>query len=107
MSKESTIKHTIAKLVPPHMDKSWSFQMVVMNGDAPATHEFVGLFRRDPDVKAASPFLQGHSHNWSMVEFGKRDKEIVLKAAEALAKHFGVSYTEGDFTRAELGLDPA
>lgn len=94
----------IAKLIPPAGDKHWSFQMVVHNEQLPLAGEFVYLMNSEKIIKDASPFLQGHSHNWAMVEFWTRDKDLAMKAAQKFAEHFGVELKEGDFTREELRI---
>lgn len=97
-------KEVVAKFIPPQCGKSWSFQIVFLNNKLPETWEFINLFAED-DVKAAYPFLQGHSGNWAMVEFWVKEEAIARKAAEKFATHFNVEMGEGDFTRAEIGLE--
>lgn len=89
----------IAKLVPPHMDKHWSFQ--VMHRLEEDEHVVKSTIHRH-EVKNAEPFIQGLDRNWIMVEFWTNDKEAVTAAANALAEALGLSYTEGEFTREEI-----
>lgn len=101
------MEDVVVRFVPPQRDKSWSFQMHFNKGTLPASWEFTSMFS-DPDVKPAAPFLQGHSGTWAMVEFwvakNEEGEKIARKAAEKLAKHFKVEMQDGDFTRADLGL---
>jgi hypothetical protein len=92
----------IAKLVPPQMDKHHSFQIVNRNAeDLSIIRQAIQL----PEVKVTQPFIQGCDDSWIMVEFWSRDKSKVKPAADAIAKALNITYTEGDFTRAELGLE--
>ncbi|MBU9199981.1 hypothetical protein KTD31_01010 [Burkholderia multivorans] len=96
------MKTRIAKLVPPHLDKHWSFQMVN------PTEEEVGVIRAAfhvSAVKAANPFLQGCSKDWLMVEFWTDSKDEVDAASAHLFNLVSLPVLEGDFTRAELGLE--
>ncbi|MBI6885757.1 hypothetical protein [Pseudomonas putida] len=93
----------IAKLVPPHMDKHHSFQVVNISKDDRDT--ILSMFRK-PSVEKARPFLQGDSRGWVMVEFWSKDEEAIKAASDALAKSIGIeSYGVGQFTRKELGLE--
>lgn len=91
----------IAKLVPPHMDKHWSFQVVRASNDM--RNACVAEFKH-PEVAKASPFLQGDSGDWFMIEFWRGGKEASETAAKQLAGVVGLALMEGEFTRAELGL---
>lgn len=91
----------IAKLVPPQMDKHWSFQVVRVSKDM--RNACVAEFKH-PDVAKASPFLQGDSGDWLMVEFWHGGKEAAEVAAKQLAGALELVLMEGNFTRAELGL---
>ena len=94
-------KQKIARLVPPQMDKNWSFQMInVTEDDAQNVYHAFAT----PVVQAAHPFLQGNSGGWLMVEFWTRDKVAIDAASQNLADLFGLTLREGDFTRDELGL---
>ncbi|HDR9103321.1 hypothetical protein [Paraburkholderia sp. A3RO-2L] len=96
------MKTRIAKLVPPHMDKHWSFQMVN------PTEEEVSLIRaafHTTAVQAAKPFLQGCTKDWLMVEFWTYSKDEVDAAGAHLFNLVSLPVREGDFTRAELGLE--
>ncbi len=91
----------VAKLVPPHADKHWSFQIA----NRTEAHEVaVKSSMRDAAVAGAKPFIQGLSADWLMVEFWTRDKDAVDAAAKHLAQRCNVSLSEGQFTRADLGL---
>lgn len=91
----------IARLVPPHADKNWSFQAVgVVEDDV---RQIRGAFFTE-SVKAANPFLQGNSGDWVMVEFWTKDKALIDAAARQLFALVGQELREGDFTREELGL---
>jgi hypothetical protein len=99
-TKENSMQ-TISRFVPPLGDKHWSFQM--RSDQLPSSGEFLAAMQT-PVVKAVSPFLQGHSRDWAMVEFWTHDEGAAHAAAEALAKHFDCELRIGNFTRAELGL---
>lgn len=101
-SMNSSKRMPIAKLVPPHADKHWSFQ--VANRE-PAHEQAVRVCMASADVKAAKPFLQGCSVDWLMVEFWTHDIDDVARAANALAESVGLPLQHGNFTRGELGLD--
>lgn len=93
---------SVTRLVPPHMDKNWSFQMV---SDQPLDRgEFI-LAMELPEVADANPFLQGFDSKWVMIEFWTRDEGLIRNAAGRLADHFNVKLLEGQFTRADLGLE--
>lgn len=93
----------VARLVPPHGDKGWSFQVANRLED----HErSVRQCMQSPAVKAANPFLQGCSPDWLMVEFWTKDKNLVDSACEHLSKELGLQCSEGQFTRQDLGLPP-
>jgi len=95
------LPNAVAKLVPPHADKHWSFQIVnrtEAHGDA------VKRSMADADVASARPFIQGMSPTWLMVEFWTRDKALVDAAARQIAQRCGMTYSEGEFTRADVGL---
>lgn len=89
----------IAKLVPPHADKHYSFQVLHRNDD---DKRLVRVAMQHTDVAPASPFLQGCSENWLMVEFWCRDKEVIDKACRQLSATLELPYVEGDFTREEV-----
>lgn len=94
-------KERIAKLVPPHRDKNHSFQVIfIKEGDK---ERILSLFS-DPVVKPTQPFLQGATREWLMVEFWTKDITLIKRATDKLTATLNVSYTEGDFTREELGL---
>lgn len=95
------MKHRFAKLVPAHMDKNLSFQMI--NTQPGDNSKIAHAFSAD-EVRPAQPFLQGCSGGWVMVEFWNPDKEVVQKAAKHLFELFDLPYLEGEFTREELGL---
>jgi hypothetical protein len=98
------LENVVARFVPPQRDKHWSFQIVFNKGELPHSSEFISLFK-DPDVKKVEPFLQGHNGNWAMVEFWTHDEAAARKAAEKFAAKFKVEMKDGDFTRADIGLD--
>lgn len=91
----------VARLVPPHADKNWSFQAVNVAEDDVWTVR--GAFSNKV-VKAANPFLQGNSGGWVMVEFWTKDKAVIDAAAKVLFDSFKLPVIEGDFTREDLGL---
>ena len=92
-----------ARLIPPHMDKHWSFQIVC--DELPPRGDFM-LAMADPAVKQAEPFLQGYNErNWMMIEFWKGGEDAARSAAQHLANRFATSLLEGNFTRKELGLE--
>jgi hypothetical protein len=91
----------VARLVPPHGDKHWSFQIANRSEE----HEFaVKASMRDPAVQAAKPFIQGLSRDWLMVEFWTADRKAVDDAAKQLASRCGVDFEVGELTRQDLGL---
>lgn len=101
MMKDSRKHPVIARLVPPHLDKNWSFQA------HDVTQDDVWRIRcafSDAAVKTARPYLQGNSNNWVMVEFWTKDKAVIDAAAKHLFGLFDLEVREGDFTRADLGL---
>ena len=100
MEKASDLR-PVAKLVPPQGDKSWSFQI---HNRSEAHGDAVLAGMRHEVVARAQPFLQGCTKEWLMVEFWRMDKAVVDAAARHLAQQCGVRYTEGQFTRADLGL---
>ena len=91
----------VARLVPTHADKHWSFQVV--NVTEADVFDVRGAFSNEV-VKKANPFLQGNSGGWVMVEFWKRDKATIDAAAKVLFDLFNLPVVEGDFTRKDLGL---
>lgn len=91
----------VAKLVPPHGDKHWSFQIA---NRAEAHEMAVKSGMGDAAVAGARPFLQGLSADWLMVEFWTMDKDAVDAAAKRLGQLCGVEFSEGEFTRSDLGL---
>jgi hypothetical protein len=95
-------KKMIAKMIPPHMDKHWSFQAV--NVTEEQVKEVRAAFHA-PQVKQAEPFLQGNNGGWLMVEFWTNNPTAVLNAGKYLFDLFELSYAEGQFTRKELGLE--
>lgn len=92
----------LAKLVPPHMDKHHSFQMI---GALPEDIIRVRVALQDPQVKAVRPFLQGESRDWMMVEFWSDDLELIQIAAKHLADCVELDLLHGNFDRSELGLN--
>lgn len=96
------MKNRIAKLVPPHLDKHWSFQMV--NPTEADAGQIRAAFQANV-VKAAHPFLQGCTRDWLMVEFWTDSKEEVDAACAHLSSLVSLPLREGQFTRAELGLE--
>lgn len=93
----------VAKLVPPHMDKSFSFQA---HGLTPEQRHLVLRALFLPEVVKAKPFRQGDSGTWLMIEFWTDNREVIQAAAEALARAIGVhELQEGDFTRKDIGLE--
>lgn len=96
------MKKIIAKVIAPYADKNWSFQLIN------ASEQIVGKVRvafNDPEVKEAEPFLQGNSGGWVMVEFWSRDLSKIVKACNRLGNLLKVEFTQGEFTRKELGLE--
>ena len=96
------MKKIIAKVIAPYADKNWSFQLIN------ASEQIVGKVRvafNDPEVKEAEPFLQGNSGGWVMVEFWTRDLGKIVKACNRLGNLLKVEFTQGQFTRKELGLE--
>lgn len=91
----------VAKLVPPHSDKHWSFQVINVSEDQ--VLEIRRLFSNSA-VRAANPFLQGNSRGWVMVEFWTADKSLIDAAASVLFDLLKQPHQEGNFTRQELGL---
>lgn len=94
-------RQKVARLVPPHADKHWSFQVVNVGEDE--VWNIRGAFSNEA-VKKANPFLQGNSGGWVMVEFWTEDKGIIDAAAKVLFQLFQLPVIEGDFTREDLGL---
>lgn len=92
----------MARLVPPHADKNWSFQAVNVEEDD--VWAIRGAFSNEV-VKKASPFLQGNSGGWVMVEFWTKDKDIIDAAAKVLLGLLNLAVVEGEVTREDLGLD--
>ena len=92
----------IAKMIPPHMDKHWSFQAINVTEEEV---DDVRLAFTAPQVKQAEPFLQGNNGGWLMVEFWTKDLEDIINAGKYLFKLFDLPFSEGQFTRKELGLE--
>lgn len=92
----------LAKLVPPHMDKHHSFQMI---GALPEDIIRVRVALQAPQVKAVRPFLQGESRDWVMVEFWSDDLELIQIAAKHLADCVDLDLLHGNFDRSELGFN--
>lgn len=93
----------VAKLVPPHMDKSYSFQA---NGLTPEQRHQVLRALFLPEVVKARPFRQGDSGTWLMIEFWTGDRDVIQAAAEGLARAIGIhELQEGNFTRKDIGLE--
>jgi hypothetical protein len=93
----------VAKLVPPHMDKSYSFQA---HGLTPEQRDLVLRALQLPEVELAKPFRQGDTGSWLMIEFWTDDREVIQAAAQGLARTIGVhDLQEGDFTRKDIGLE--
>lgn len=93
----------IAKLVPPNMDKNFSFQM--MNA-SPEQREAVLVAVMTPTVKLAQPFRQSDSNGFLMIEFWVSDREVIQRAANALAACVGIqTLQEGHFTRKDIGFE--
>lgn len=91
----------VARLVPPHADKNWSFQAVNVSEDD--VYRIKRAFSH-PAVCDTSPFLQGNSRGWVMVEFWTKDKAAIDRAAQHFFGLFKLAVVEGDFTREDLGL---
>ncbi len=92
----------LARLVPPHADKNWSFQAINLTEDD--VYKIRAAFPHAA-VQPASPFLQGNSGGWAMVEFWTKDKKVIDTAAKHLFDVFRLPVVEGDFTRKDLGLE--
>jgi hypothetical protein len=93
----------IARFVPPHMDKHWSFQVVF--DELPPRGDFL-VAMTDPLVKVTEPYLQGYDErSWAMIEFWKGGEDAARTAALRLAEKFSTTLLEGNFTRKELGLE--
>lgn len=90
----------IAKLVPPHMDKHWSFQ--IQNRLPDDSDKARSAMYSNDIVKQANPFLQGCSDDWLMIEFWTLSKEAIDAACKQLSETFGLAYTEGQFTREDV-----
>lgn len=95
-------KKMIAKMIPPHMDKHWSFQAINVTEEQV---DDVRLAFAAPQVKQAEPFLQGNNGGWLMVEFWTKNLEDIINAGKYLFKLFDLPFSEGQFTRKELGLE--
>lgn len=92
----------LARLVPPHFDKNWSFQAINLTEDD--VWKIRSAFSHAA-VQPASPFLQGNSGGWAMVEFWTKDKKAIDAAAKHFFDVFQLPFIEGDFTRKDLGLE--
>lgn len=95
-------KKMIAKMIPPHMDKNWSFQAINVTKDQV---DNIRLAFSAPEVKKANPFLQGDNGGWVMVEFWTKDAIDIYNASKYLFDLFELPYAQGQFTRKELGLE--
>lgn len=98
----TTPKVKIARLVPPSGDKHWSFQAINLSTEEVSAIR--GGLRREA-VAPARPFLQGCDGGWVMVEFWVASEQLARAAAADLAELLGVALIDGNFTRADLGLD--
>lgn len=93
------------RLVPPHMDKNWSLQGIHFSEEE--IFQVKSCFSKMQD---ASPYLQGNSGVWFMVEFWTRDMKSVNEACQIISDHLNVPFEKVDdstkaFTRKELGID--
>jgi hypothetical protein len=103
LTLDVALMNLVAKLVPPHMDKSFSFQA---HGLTPEQRHLVLRALFLPEVVQAKPFRQGDTGSWLMIEFWTKDREVIQAAAEGLARAIGVhDLQEGNFTRKEIGLE--
>lgn len=91
----------VAKLVPPHADKHWSFQVA---NRLPEHERLVKAAMQGAVVQTARPFLQGLANDWLMVEFWTDDVNAAKVAATSLSESLGLPLGEGNFNRQELGL---
>ena len=92
----------IAKLVPPCSDKNWSFQVVNRLED----HDLLArVAMTKEEVRNAKPFLQGLDSTWLMVEFWTDDISAIRTAAGLLAQQLNLVLGEGNFSRADIGLE--
>lgn len=89
----------VTRLVPPHGDKSWSFQAIHLK---PEQRNQLVAAMKDPKVEPCKPFKQGDSGNWLMIEFWTENLEAIKVAAKHLAGLLNSELSEGDFTRAEV-----
>lgn len=96
-------KKMIAKMVPPQMDKHWSFQAI--NANEEKVTKIIQAAFSDPQVENAKPFLQGSNGGWIMVEFWTHNPTAVLNAGKYLFDLLELPYAEGQFTREELGFE--
>lgn len=88
----------ICKLIRPHIDKNWSYQ--ILGCDKKVRDKVVSVFS---DIKYAQPFLQGDSGNWLMVEFWTNNKTHILEACNFISESLGINYCESDdFTQEDL-----
>ena len=84
------------------MDKNWSFQAINVTKDQV---DDIRLAFASPEVSKANPFLQGDNGGWVMVEFWTKDAIDIYKASKYLFDLFDLPFSEGQFTRKELGLE--
>lgn len=89
----------VTRLVPPHGDKSWSFQVIHLK---PEQRKQVLVALKDPQVEPSKPLRQGDSGNWLMIEFWTNNLEAIKVAANYLAGVLSSELKEGDFTRSEV-----
>jgi len=95
----------LLRLIPPHMDKNWSIQGIHFSEEE--IQDVKMCFVKIPD---ASPYLQGNSNGWFMVEFWTRDMVAIHQACQVIADCLGMTYSKVEnssnaFTREELGID--
>ena len=95
-------KKMIAKMIPPYMDKNWSFQAINVTKDQV---DDIRLAFAAPEVSKANPFLQGDNGGWVMVEFWTKNLEDIINAGKYFFKLFDLPFSQGQFTRKELGLE--
>lgn len=94
-------KTPIAKLVPPTMDKGYSFQIINATAKEIDNTRAVVL---SGQIKGVNPFIQGQDQNWIMVEFWCDDLDSINQAADVLFQAVGLPFKSGSFTRQDLGL---
>lgn len=71
----------IAKLFPPNGDKNWSLQFVGAPLDGPERALIISQALHFGKCFHVSPFVQGDSEDWIMIEYWHTSETYILEAA--------------------------